>query len=185
MAPTVTAVLITREMAENELLLPVGEICAAATEIEIVDDEIVLKGKSVFSGYLGGPKGGFYKDGDVNCYRTGDLGYIKNGLLYCKGRLDSQIKYMGYRIELEEIEHHINALEGVSGSAVVASYDSNGTVKAIKAYVEADFPVKTRDIRQELSERIPHYMIPKTIKQVDSLPLNDNGKVDRKALGSL
>ena len=181
----VSAVEISEEMVEKELLLPVGRIDTAATGIELLDDEIVLKGKSVFGGYLGGIAGGLFKESGMNCYRTGDLGYIKDGYLYCTGRADSQIKFMGYRIELQEIEHHINEMVGVSDSAVVASYDSNGTVKAIKAYVEADASLSAEDIKKYLAQRIPHYMIPKVIKTVNSLPLNDNGKVDRKALENL
>ncbi len=181
----VAAVRITKEMAAKEILLPVGEIATAATDIEISEDEIVLKGKSVFPGYLGDYKGGFYRKDSVNCYKTGDLGSIEQGLLYFKGRADSQIKYMGYRIELEEIEHHINRISGVKGCAVVARYSENGTVTAFKAYAEAEESVSPDDIKRELKSLVPHYMIPKTITVMRALPLNKNGKVDRKALINL
>ncbi|MBO4457473.1 MAG: AMP-binding protein [Butyrivibrio sp.] len=181
----VTAVLITKEMAETMPVLPVGEIKNAATEVEIRDGEIVLKGKSVFGGYIGGLQGGHFKEGDKDCYRTGDIGYIEDGLLFCKGRADSQIKFMGFRIELLEIERNINMLGGVRNSAVVACYDANGSVKAIKAYVEAEPFQDARAIKKGLEERLPYYMIPKTVKIVECLPLNANGKIDRKALERL
>ena len=73
--------------------LPVGDIKTSAVNISIVKDEIVLKGDSVFNGYIGDYIGGYYKEGNVNCYLTGDIGYIENDLLYCKGRIDNQIKY--------------------------------------------------------------------------------------------
>jgi D-alanine--poly(phosphoribitol) ligase subunit 1 len=181
----VSAVMITRKMAEDMPLLPVGDIMTAAADIEIQAGEIVLKGKSVFGGYLGGAQGGHFTENGVSCYRTGDIGYIENGLLYCKGRTDSQIKYAGYRIELQEIECNINRIDGVNGSAVIASYDENGTVKAIKAYVEAGPALDPRTVRRELAKRIPRYMIPKSVKILESLPVTVNGKIDRKALERL
>ena len=84
--------------------LPVGDADSFATEIEIIDDEIVLKGKSVFGGYIGFDSDRCFKSDGVNCYRTGDCGYIKDGRLYCCGRKDRQVKYMGYRMELDDIE---------------------------------------------------------------------------------
>ena len=97
----ISAVLITKEMLD-ESLLPVGDINNLATPVEIIDDEIVLSGKSVSKGYINDFKGGFY-DNDLNhYYKTGDMGYIMNNYLYCKGRIDNQIKYKGYRIELNE-----------------------------------------------------------------------------------
>lgn len=181
----VSAILITKEMINNLQLLPVGEIETFATDIEIIDDEIVLKGKSVFNGYLANYAGGYYKENDITCYKTGDIGFIENGKLYCKGRKDSQIKYKGYRIELNEIEHNINLIKGVKECAVVAKKTDNSVVKTIKAFVVVENKEKTSYIKSELEKYIPSYMIPKTIKIIDKLPINQNGKVDRKALSEL
>ena len=175
----VSAILISREMTELPLL-PVGDASNFATGIRIDDGEIVLTGKSVFGGYLGGVKGGYFRENGVNCYRTGDLGYIENGCLYCRGRKDRQVKYQGYRIELDEIEYHISKISGVKQCAVIAKYDANGAVRLIKAFVAAD--TGAAEIKSALRNSVPEYMIPKSIQMVDSLPVNQNGKTDRKAL---
>ena len=145
----------------------------------------MLKGDSVFSGYLGNYIGGYYKENDINCYKTGDIGYIKDGKLYCKGRKDNQIKYKGYRIELNDIEYNINKIHGVNECAVVAKYNDDLVVKSIKAFVVLDSKQGVDYIKEELKKLIPIYMIPKAIKIVDQLPINQNGKVDRKALSEL
>ena len=163
----------------NDKLLPVGITDCFATDIEIIDDEIVLKGRSVFSGYLSGIIGGYYKEGNINCYKTGDLGYINDNMLYCNGRKDTQIKYKGYRIELGEIEYYINQINGVNDSCVIAKKDNNGDVKTLKAFIDInDTNLSSDDIKNYLLEIIPNYMIPKTIV-FQKLPINNNGKVDR------
>ena len=181
----VSAILITKEMADTLRLLPVGEEETFATDIEIVDDEIVLKGDSVFGGYLGNHIGGYYTNNSINCYLTGDIGYIEDGKLYCKGRKDSQIKYKGYRIELNDIEYNINLINGVKECAVVAKYNDNLVVKTIKAFVVVDGIYDDNYIRLELEKLVPIYMVPKTIKIVENLPISQNGKIDRKALSEL
>lgn len=181
----VSGILITKEMANSLQLLPVGEVNTFATDIEIVDDEIILKGKSVFSGYLGNYIGGYYNENNVNCYRTGDIGYIEDGKLYCKGRKDSQVKYKGYRIELNDIEYNINLISGVKECAVVAKYNENLVVKTIKAFVVVDNSQDANYVKTELKKYIPAYMMPKAIKIIDKLPINQNGKVDRKVLSEL
>ncbi|MBR6473037.1 MAG: AMP-binding protein [Firmicutes bacterium] len=181
----VCAVSITKEMAEGSGLLPVGELRTGATEIEIEDGEIVLKGESVFAGYLGAQTGGSFIENGRHCFKTGDLGYIEGGRLYCKGRRDSQIKYKGYRIELDDIEYNINLIDGVRECAAVAKYNYNHVVKTIKAFVTLEKPLDPEYIKSELERYLPAYMIPKTIRIVDRLPMNRNGKVDRKALGDL
>ena len=163
--------------------MPCGKISSAAAEIVIEDNEIVLKGKSVFEGYLDGTVGGHYNEGKINCYRTGDIGFIKDGKLYCKGRKDSQIKYKGYRIELSDIEANIAAIEGVESCAAVAKRNPEGEVRLIKAFVSGT--ASEMLIREKLSEKLPEYMIPKAIKFLESLPMSSNGKIDRKKLESL
>ena len=181
----VSAIIITKKMAYSEKILPVGEVKTFATDIEIVENEIVLKGKSVFNGYLGNYKGGYFKENNRNCYKTGDIGFIKSGKLYCKGRKDNQVKYKGYRIELNDIEYNISLIEGVTGCAVIAKYDDNNIVKTIKAFVVVNNSKTPDTIKKELENYIPVYMIPKTIKILDKIPINNNGKIDRKALSEL
>ncbi len=181
----VSGIEITKEMANSSKLLPVGEINNFATDIQIINNEIILKGDSVFNGYLGNYLGGYYKEDNINCYKTGDIGYIEEGKLYCKGRKDNQIKYKGYRIELNDIEYNINLIKDVKDCAVIAKKDKNNITKTIKAFVVVNSNKDAKYIKNELEKLIPSYMIPKTIKIIDSLPINQNGKIDRKALSEL
>ena len=182
-ASAVSAIEITEEILAKEELLPVGKISSAATEITVENGEIVLKGKSVSKGYLSGETGGFYKENGKNCFKTGDVGFIENGKLYCKGRSDSQIKYKGYRIELSEIEANISSVPGTENCAVIAKRNPDGEVRLIKAFVSGN--VSEEEIRKKLSENLPEYMIPKSIKKLDFIPFNKNGKIDRKELEKL
>ena len=176
----VSAVRITPEMANNGDLLPVGEAGGCAVTIEAPDGEIVLKGDSVFGGYLNGPAGGWFSENGVNCYRTGDLGSWENGLLYCRGRADGQIKYKGYRIELNEIECQLGAIEGVASCAVVARRNPAGTVTGIRAFYTG--AAEEPRLKDALRKKLPDYMIPARIQRLDRLPVNANGKIDRKRL---
>ncbi len=177
----VSAINITKNMLDDELL-PCGETNNFATEIEIVDDEIVLKGNSVFGGYLGEYVGGYYNENNINCFKTGDMGYIKNNYLYCKGRKDTQIKYKGYRIELTDIENNIYKINGVKQCAVVAKYQNEFIVKMIKAFVVLEEGYNVDYIKESLKKLIPLYMMPKQIIEMNSFPINCNGKIDRKQL---
>jgi D-alanine--poly(phosphoribitol) ligase subunit 1 len=182
----VSGIMITEAMLNDEKPLPVGEMSTNAVEIVIDEGEIVLKGKSVSRGYLGGEKGGFFCKDGLQCYRTGDLGFIQDGLLYCTGRKDSQVKYKGYRIELMDIENNIKEIPGVQDCAVTASYTAEHTAKTIKAFVSTDAPdYDSAYIRNELEKKLPDYMMPRTIIILDSLPMNQNGKIDRKRLAEL
>lgn len=101
----------------NYDVLPVGKISSSACNINIIDKEIVLSGKSVSKGYLNASNDNFINNNGVNTFKTGDIGKIENGLLYCLGRIDNQIKYKGYRIELEKIEEKINEIKRVDDAA--------------------------------------------------------------------
>jgi D-alanine--poly(phosphoribitol) ligase subunit 1 len=105
--------------------------------------------------------------------------------LYCKGRKDSQVKYKGYRIELNDIEYNLNQILGVKDCAVIAKYNDAAIVKTIKAFVVLDDVVDIDYVKEELKKLIPGYMFPKSIKKIDKLPVNQNGKIDRKELEKL
>ncbi|HEV7397588.1 MAG TPA: amino acid adenylation domain-containing protein [Pyrinomonadaceae bacterium] len=114
-------------------------------------------------------------------YKTGDLASIdQNGDLHIHGRKDNQIKHMGYRIELEEIETALNCLEYVSEAAVLHT-NVNG-LSRIVAVIAGDKEAEADKLRQDLKQIIPDYMIPSLFHQVRVLPKNANGKVDRRTL---
>jgi D-alanine--poly(phosphoribitol) ligase subunit 1 len=170
----------------------------------ILDDE----GKKVADNQVGelcllGPNvgAGYYKDPDRTAdqfiqnpyntaypeimYCTGDLvSYnTKDGKIYIKGRTDNQIKHMGHRIELEEIENAISQLKYVSQAAAVHGI-SDGRSKII-GVLRLERNVGTEKIRSDLKKLIPHYMIPTEFRFMEQLPKNANGKVDRKKLTDL
>ncbi|MCL6592077.1 MAG: amino acid adenylation domain-containing protein, partial [Firmicutes bacterium] len=123
--------------------------------------------------------------GDPRLYRTGDLVWrLPGGEIGFIGRLDFQIKIRGFRVELGEIENHLNNIPGVKEAIVVARKDKTGSLY-IAAYYTVDNKnggIEPNQIREFLSDRVPDYMIPARMKKMDSLPLNLNGKIDRNAL---
>lgn len=180
----VSGIRIEKEML-NEKYLPVGRVSEATTEIQIEENEIVLIGKSVFSGYLNIESDKCYTNSKgENIFKTGDIGKIENDFLYCYGRKDSQIKYKGYRIELTDIENNLKLINGIFDAAVVAEYKhETEIVKAIKAYVVLENKLlEEKDVKRVLSEMLPQYMMPSTITILDKFPTNENGKIDRKKL---
>jgi D-alanine--poly(phosphoribitol) ligase subunit 1 len=114
-------------------------------------------------------------------YRCGDLVYEKEGLLWFAGRTDNQIKHMGYRIELEEIESALNGIDLVSQSAVLYERVKVNYGKII-AFVATKSNVTETEIKKCLEFLLPKYMIPGIIIIKESLPKNPNGKIDRKQL---
>ena len=107
-------------------------------------------------------------------YHTGDLGYFdEDGKLYFSGRKDFQIKHMGHRIELEEIEQAMDLVPNLKRSCCLMDVSHNRIV----AFYLGD--VKSTEIRKVLKERVPEYMVPRKFIQADTFPLNKNGKTDR------
>lgn len=116
-------------------------------------------------------------------YKTGDLvERADNGYLYFRGRVDNQIKHMGYRIELEEIEAAFSTLAYINEVGVI--YEKlNAELGQIKAYVSvSERAIDGRRILDDIKQLLPPYMLPKIISLMDTLPKNANGKIDRKQL---
>lgn len=116
-------------------------------------------------------------------YRTGDLVEKRtDGLLYFRGRTDNQVKHMGYRIELEEVEAAFSSLPYVHEAGVI--YEKlTPELGQIKAFVHVTDPSLTsKTITGDLKKILPDYMVPRTIIVTASLPKNSNGKIDRKQL---
>ena len=178
----VSMIRIKKNMLDKEYL-PVGEVDKSATEIEIKSKEIILKGKSVFDGYLGIKSSKHYKEDNVNCYKTGDIGYIDDNELYCLGRKDNQVKYKGFRIELGEIENQIKNINKVKDAVVISKQNDLGVITTIKAYVISR--LTEEEIKKELIKSLPYYMIPKSFVFMKRFPINKNGKTDRKELSKL
>lgn len=179
----VSGIVITNDMLNNSELLPVGDVNNFATDIEIINNEIILSGKSLFKGYIGFTSNNcFYKNRKF-FFNTKDIGYIQNNMLYCRGRTDSLIKYKGYRIEIGDIESSIKSIDYVKDCVVIPIYNDKNIVKSIKAFILADnYRLDGKYIKEKLRELVPEYMIPKTIVFLEKFPINNNYKIDRKAL---
>jgi amino acid adenylation domain-containing protein len=114
-------------------------------------------------------------------YRTGDLArYRSDGALEYVGRVDHQVKVRGYRIELGEIEAALLASAQVREAVVVVRGD--GEVQQLVAYVVCVDGITSGELRAELQEQLPDYMVPSQYVLLERLPLTPSGKVDRRAL---
>ncbi|MCF6403560.1 amino acid adenylation domain-containing protein [Chitinophaga filiformis] len=114
-------------------------------------------------------------------YRTGDkcaIGF--DGVLYFSGREDEQVKIRGYRVETGEIAEQINQYEGILQAVVVLK--TVDREQKLVAYFVASVKIDTAALHNYLSAFLPAYMIPSAFVQLEQLPVNANGKIDRKAL---
>jgi len=116
-------------------------------------------------------------------YRTGDLvRWNEQGQLEYLGRVDAQVKVRGFRIELGEVEAQLLKQPGVREAVVVARETAQGTQLAGCASSHAGQKLDGSVLRQSLKAVLPDYMVPSVIMVLEALPLNANGKIDRKAL---
>ena len=157
-----------------------------------VEGEMYVGGAGVAQGYLNRPDltaqrflpDPFSSTAGARLYRTGDLARrLESGEIEYLGRMDHQVKIRGFRIELGEIESAIAAFPGVKDIAVIAREDVPGD-KRIVAYFVADASATNvvQALRTHLGVTLPDYMIPAHFVALASLPLTENGKIDRKAL---
>ena len=162
-----------------EIRRPDGSICATGEE-----GLLWLGGDQVTPGYLDEERTlerFVPRDGEV-WYRSGDVGFLgADGAIRYTGREDLQVKLMGYRIELGEIEAALMRATGAP-FAIAEVANLRGTVDEVVCVLPKAFSADRKRIREDLKSMLEPYMIPKIWKFQDDLPLNANGKVDRKAL---
>jgi D-alanine--poly(phosphoribitol) ligase subunit 1 len=159
---------------------------------DVMEGELCLIGPNVAAGYFNDPErtaAAFHTITDANrfmkrMYRTGDIVKEVAGRLHFVGRKDNQVKHMGYRIELEEIENALVRLPQVDQAAVVYQRTRTAYGKLV-AYVSCATDVESRVLLQALSQLIPDYMVPAKLIVMPALPKNANGKVDRQYLRAL
>lgn len=144
-----------------------GEICCAGESLAICYYNNPEQTAKQFIMYDFG-------EGEQRVYKTGDLAaYGTDGELYFAGRGDFQIKHMGHRIELEEIETNFMALDGVARAVCLFDEPKNRIV----CWYMGD--IDPKEVRIRLKEKVPAYMVPGRINRVDDMPYNKNGKIDR------
>ncbi|QAU33708.1 amino acid adenylation domain-containing protein [Janthinobacterium sp. 17J80-10] len=147
--------------------------------------ELALAGVQLATGYLDAPEltaARFPTLQGKRWYLTGDLAMRDgSGIFHCIGRMDNQIKVLGHRVELEEIDSHLRIVADADMAGTVAWPSVDGAAQGLIAFVCARIIDEAQTIHA-LKARLPHYMIPSRIIPLETMPLNANGKVDRKAL---
>ena len=201
--PTESTVCITRfPMKETMKDIPIGR-AMDNVKLYIVDKEghrlpvgaageLWVAGPQVSRGYLNRPE----KTAEVfidnpfeignskytRIYRTGDIvRYLTDGNIQFVGRKDGQVKIRGFRIELKEVEGVIRDFPGIK-DATVQAFDEEGGGKFIAAYIVSDEQVDIEALNNFILDQKPPYMVPAVTMQIDSIPLNQNQKVNKKAL---
>ncbi|HET8680255.1 MAG TPA: amino acid adenylation domain-containing protein [Micromonosporaceae bacterium] len=154
-----------------------------------VPGELIVGGHGLARGYLGRPEltaerfvdDPFVPSGRV--YRTGDLAqWTERGQIQFLGRIDTQVKLRGQRIELEEIEAVLATHPRVSQAVVALREDTPGEKRLVGYVVPDGTPPSVAQLREYLGEELPAYMVPAAFMVLDELPLAPTGKVDRPAL---
>jgi D-alanine--poly(phosphoribitol) ligase subunit 1 len=189
-----------RPFAVNEPI-PIGKACSN-TEIFILTEEnrlaevgetgeLCIRGSGLSLGYwddeektarafIRNPLGCTQSD---RIYRSGDLARMReDGVFEYLGRKDFQVKFMGYRIELFEIEQAILAQDSIHQAAVVLCDSAQSEVPELIAFIAGPGLMDLDSIMEELGRVVPSYMLPKRIIPMPEIPLTDRGKTDRVAL---
>lgn len=199
-----SAIDVNEEMLNDERSIPIGYPMDGGI-LKIVDDkgnilkegekgELLALGASISKGYFNNEeltnKVFFTEEVDgelLRGYRTGDLAYYDNGVIYYCGRKDFQIKLNGFRIEIEDIENNLRKVSNVNNCVVLPVYKDE-KISHLSSFVtlKEDNGLSSLKnsiiIKNELKKYIPSYMIPRNIKVIKEFPINTNGKIDRKKL---
>ncbi|MDI3537287.1 MAG: hypothetical protein PWP30_1769 [Eubacteriaceae bacterium] len=200
--PTETAVIATSFLVDRKYdNIPIGK-ALDNVKIYILDShkrqvpigvpgELCIAGQHVSRGYLNRPevtatafgKNPFCDQAPYDrIYYSGDIvRYLPDGNIEFVGRRDAQIKIRGFRVELTEIEAIIRQFPGIKDTTVVA-YDDPSGVKYITAYIVADETISITALNTFIEAEKPPYMVPAVTMQIDEIPLNQNMKVNKKAL---
>jgi len=147
--------------------------------------ELALSGKQIAKGYFKDEQQTAARFPSINgrvWYLTGDLAsQDDDGRFHHMGRKDNQVKVLGNRVELEDIEAHLREICGRESVAAVAWPVINGSAEGIVAFV-AGGTLSAAEIRKGMQSRVPKYMVPTQVRFLERLPLSASGKTDRKAL---
>ncbi len=175
-------VSIGRPLCNNQIYIvnPEGNLCPIG-----IPGELCIAGAGVGNGYLNNESEtnklfvtNPFSLTNVVLYKTGDLAkWNLDGTITFIGRIDNQVKISGYRIELNEINNCINQYESVSSVFTTLLKNSH-----LVSYFIAKSTVDTKELSDYLRSKLPFYMVPKFLMQLESFPLTPNGKIDAKKL---
>jgi amino acid adenylation domain-containing protein len=173
-----TQCYVVHPTAATPTLVPIG-----------VNGEICVAGAGLSRGYLNQP--GLTQEKfvpnpwvpDTLMYRTGDIGrWLVDGSIEFTGRKDDQVKIRGFRIEPGEIEAALRSYPGIENAVVAAKQNSKGEKELVAYVVSSETITDATALGAYLGSTLPYYMVPVYFVQLPELPLNINGKVDRKKL---
>jgi amino acid adenylation domain-containing protein len=165
---------------ENYQPLPIG-----------VPGELYLAGDGLARGYFGREDltserfvtNPFAKQSGARMYRTGDLArFLADGNIQYLGRIDNQVKLRGFRIELGEIEAVLAKHPLVQSAVVIVREDIPGDKRLVAYVVPSGTSISGALLKDLVQQRLPEYMVPSAFVQVEALPLNPNGKINRRLL---
>ena len=200
-----SAVAVTDEMLQHCKRLPIGYTKADSPTFVIDEEgqkvpnsqqgEIIVCGPAVSKGYLNNPEKtaeAFFEFEGLPAYHTGDVGSMTDeGLLLYGGRMDFQIKFNGFRIELEDVSQNLNKSKYIESAVAVPRYNKDHKVQNLLAYVilkdgvaeqfEREIDI-TKAIKEDLQDIMMSYMMPSKFLYRETLPLTPNGKIDIKGL---
>ena len=202
--PTETTVLITRYHVDQKLKdIPIGK-ALDNVHLYVVDPqghrlpvgaagELWVSGPQVSRGYLNRPEktaevyiGNPFTDDKkyARVYRSGDIvRYLPSGDIQFVGRRDGQVKIRGFRIELKEVEAVIREFPGIKDATVQAFDEEGGSGgKFIAAYIVSDQQIDIEALNNFIMDQKPPYMVPAVTMQIEAIPLNQNQKVNKRAL---
>lgn len=169
--------------------VPIGEVHPSMEYTLIEDDEFCVRGPQRFDGYLDPTDnvGRFHpmagsEPTDSDWYRTGDVVAVEQGVLVHRGRVDQQVKFRGYRIELPEIEAKLRAVPEVIDAVVLHQAGVGNGGRLVALYTGERTP--PAELTRQLRVRLAPYMVPSRFTHVERLPTNANGKIDRRQLAA-
>ncbi|MFC1975075.1 amino acid adenylation domain-containing protein [Chloroflexota bacterium] len=202
---TVDVIIRQCKPTDNRAVVPIGHPIAN-TKIYILDanlqlvpigvfGELHVGGLSLARGYLNrsnltGEKfiaDPFSAEPGARLYKTGDIGrYLLDGNIEFLGRRDHQVKIRGFRIELGEIEAILRQHPAIREAVVIVQEDEPGGKRLVTYLVpDQEQPLSTSELRAYLKRKLPDYMIPAVFVALEAMPLNANGKINRRALPAL
>ncbi|WP_415410257.1 D-alanine--poly(phosphoribitol) ligase subunit DltA [Staphylococcus agnetis] len=188
----ITSILVIQDVLDQFESVPIGQP-RPGVNLRVTDEnELVIEGSCVSAGYVKDEERSarvFFETNGTRGYLTGDSAKFVDDQWFIQGRIDNQIKYNGYRMELEEIEAKLNRLDEII-NAMVVPVRKNNKVKLLKGVLQLssrdlDEKEAIKVIKSRIKEELPDYMIPQQWVCVEQMPLNNNGKIDRKMINEV
>ncbi|MCP3738294.1 amino acid adenylation domain-containing protein [Rossellomorea sp. BNER] len=195
---TVCATVWEPSNGSNDKVIPIGKPISN-TKVYILDEnlqlqpigvpgELCIGGVGLARGYLDKPEQSAerfvpspFSEGE-RIYRTGDFArYLSDGNIQFLGRIDHQVKVRGHRVELGEIESALVSHPNVKNGSV-RDWKNEQNEMNLCAYVVLNEAISSNELKMFIGQKLPDYMIPSFVMEIEEMPLTSNGKVDRRAL---